>query len=342
MTEYVATRWYRAPEIVLGSNKYSKAVDIWSVGCVLGELIIGKAIFPGKSTIGQVELILDLLGKPKPEDIEAIESESAWNVLNSLNIKQKYSISQSFKGASKTAIDFLKKTLEFNPKKRITVEQALKHPFVEQFHCPEEEIVCDRVIKIPISDEKKLSIKEYQHALYNDILKKKKEQRKRWQQKYLQQLGISADEEKCEEDLLKMAQARRRDEEEKKRQHEKQREYEKEKEYQKQKEYEQQKYQHMKEQQHAQAHHKKYSKEDYQQQYQKQSSKQAYSKNEQMRDHRETMDQQYVKKASKNGEHMKSQSNNAGANNHDGYTGSYYGSRPMSQQSNVKSYYKNK
>ena len=71
MTEYVATRWYRAPEIVLGSNKYSKAVDIWSVGCILGELIIGKAIFPGKSTIGQVELILDLWGKPKPEDIEA-------------------------------------------------------------------------------------------------------------------------------------------------------------------------------------------------------------------------------------------------------------------------------
>ena len=58
-------------------------VDVWSVGCILGELIIGKAIFPGKSTIGQVELILDLIGKPKPEDIDAIDSESAWNVLNS-------------------------------------------------------------------------------------------------------------------------------------------------------------------------------------------------------------------------------------------------------------------
>lgn len=51
LTEYVATRWYRAPEILLGSTKYTKAVDIWSIGCILGELILGKAIFPGVSTI---------------------------------------------------------------------------------------------------------------------------------------------------------------------------------------------------------------------------------------------------------------------------------------------------
>jgi len=51
MTEYVATRWYRAPEILLGSSTYTKAVDIWSIGCILGELVNGKAIFPGTSTL---------------------------------------------------------------------------------------------------------------------------------------------------------------------------------------------------------------------------------------------------------------------------------------------------
>ena len=51
MTEYVATRWYRAPEILLGSKKYTKAIDIWSVGCILGELINKKAVFPGTSTL---------------------------------------------------------------------------------------------------------------------------------------------------------------------------------------------------------------------------------------------------------------------------------------------------
>ena len=51
MTEYVATRWYRAPEILLGSSQYTKAVDVWSIGCILGELVNGKAIFPGTSTL---------------------------------------------------------------------------------------------------------------------------------------------------------------------------------------------------------------------------------------------------------------------------------------------------
>ena len=69
LTEYVATRWYRAPEILLGSTKYTKAVDMWSVGCILGELIIGKAIFPGTSTLNQIERVLELIGKPKDEDI---------------------------------------------------------------------------------------------------------------------------------------------------------------------------------------------------------------------------------------------------------------------------------
>lgn len=51
LTEYVATRWYRAPEILLGSNTYNKSVDIWSIGCILAELITGKSLFPGSSTL---------------------------------------------------------------------------------------------------------------------------------------------------------------------------------------------------------------------------------------------------------------------------------------------------
>ena len=57
-THEVVTLWYRAPEILLGSSKYTKAVDMWSVGCILGEMYFGKAIFPGNSTLNQVERIL--------------------------------------------------------------------------------------------------------------------------------------------------------------------------------------------------------------------------------------------------------------------------------------------
>ena len=74
MTEYVATRWYRAPEILLGSSQYTKAVDVWSIGCILGELVNGKAIFPGTSTLNQIERILGLLGRPTQSDIQAIQS----------------------------------------------------------------------------------------------------------------------------------------------------------------------------------------------------------------------------------------------------------------------------
>lgn len=55
LTDYVATRWYRAPEILLGSTKYTKGVDLWSVGCILGELLGGKPMFPGTSTMNQLQ-----------------------------------------------------------------------------------------------------------------------------------------------------------------------------------------------------------------------------------------------------------------------------------------------
>jgi len=72
LTDYVATRWYRAPEILLGSNKYTKGVDMWSMGCILAELILGKPFFPGTSTLNQLDRVLEITGRPRPEDIDAI------------------------------------------------------------------------------------------------------------------------------------------------------------------------------------------------------------------------------------------------------------------------------
>lgn len=69
MTEYIATRWYRAPEILLGSKKYSKAIDVWSFGCLLGELLRGRPFFPGNSTLNQIERVLTWTGPPSLADI---------------------------------------------------------------------------------------------------------------------------------------------------------------------------------------------------------------------------------------------------------------------------------
>ena len=213
MTEYVATRWYRAPEIVLGSNNYSKAVDMWSVGCILGELIVGKAIFPGKSTVNQIERIVHLLGNPKAEDLTKISSQGDWSIFESLQFKKKYSFSNFFKGASSEIKDFLRKTLTFDPDQRLTVEEALAHPLVEQFRSIEEELVCSNPIVIPIPDNQKLTLAEYRNAIYSDILKKKREQRKKVRRKLLKELGYSEDKNIKDRELMRLIKEKRKKEE---------------------------------------------------------------------------------------------------------------------------------
>jgi len=77
LTEEVATRWYRAPEVLLGSHSYGKPADIWSMGCILAEILIGKPIFPGTSTLNQLERIVAFTGKPSKQEIESLNSETA-------------------------------------------------------------------------------------------------------------------------------------------------------------------------------------------------------------------------------------------------------------------------
>lgn len=67
LTDYVATRWFRAPEILIGSKSYSFGVDLWSIGCMMGEMILGKALFSGTSTINQLEKIVEVLGSPNSQ-----------------------------------------------------------------------------------------------------------------------------------------------------------------------------------------------------------------------------------------------------------------------------------
>jgi len=75
MTDYVATRWYRAPEILLGANSYTFGVDTWAVGCILAEMLLGRPLFPGTSTINQLDKIIELTGYPDEEDLKAIGSQ---------------------------------------------------------------------------------------------------------------------------------------------------------------------------------------------------------------------------------------------------------------------------
>lgn len=130
LTDYVATRWYRAPEILLGSNKYTKGVDMWSLGCILAELLLGKPIFPGTSTLNQLDRVMEITGRPTADDIEAINSPLASTMLESLPATKPKRLRDLFPACSDDALDLLKNLMHFNPSKRLTADQALKHPYV--------------------------------------------------------------------------------------------------------------------------------------------------------------------------------------------------------------------
>ncbi|PAA79458.1 hypothetical protein BOX15_Mlig002513g2 [Macrostomum lignano] len=141
LTEYVATRWYRAPEIMLNSKGYTKSIDIWSVGCILAEMLNNKPLFPGKHYIDQLNLILNILGSPGPEDLACIRNDKARNYLQQQPVRGKRSWQQLFPNADARALDLLDRLLAFNPEKRITVEAALAHPYLEQYYDPQDEPV---------------------------------------------------------------------------------------------------------------------------------------------------------------------------------------------------------
>lgn len=143
LTAYVATRWYRAPEIMLSWREYTNAVDMWSVGCILAEILRRKPLFPGHDYLQQLHLVTDVTGSPSAADISCLNSERAQTfVLQNLMDKKPKMMAELFPHAPVLLRDLLGKMLLFNPTKRITVEEALRHPYLQPLHDPEDEPLC--------------------------------------------------------------------------------------------------------------------------------------------------------------------------------------------------------
>ncbi|XP_065067156.1 mitogen-activated protein kinase 14-like isoform X1 [Rhopilema esculentum] len=139
MTGYVATRWYRAPEIMLNWMHYNQTVDIWSVGCIMAELLTSKVLFPGNDHIDQLTKIMQLVGKPSLDFLAKITSESAISYIKSMPEYKKRPFSEVFIGANPLAIELLEHMLVLDPDHRITSDDAIKHPYLAKYHDPDDE-----------------------------------------------------------------------------------------------------------------------------------------------------------------------------------------------------------
>eukprot|EP00262_Sarcandra_glabra_P007582 TRINITY_DN20473_c0_g1_i1.p1 TRINITY_DN20473_c0_g1~~TRINITY_DN20473_c0_g1_i1.p1 ORF type:complete len:562 (+),score=98.76 TRINITY_DN20473_c0_g1_i1:173-1858(+) len=171
-TDYVATRWYRAPELC-GSffSKYTPAIDIWSIGCIFAEVLTGKPLFPGKNVVHQLDLMTDLLGTPSAEAIARVRNEKARRYLSSMRKKKPIPFSQKFPNVDPLALRLLERMLAFEAKDRPSAEEALADPYFRSLAKVEREPSSQPVTKMEFEFERRRITKEdVRELIYREIL----------------------------------------------------------------------------------------------------------------------------------------------------------------------------
>jgi cyclin-dependent kinase len=127
----VVTLWYRAPDVLLGSRKYSTPIDIWSAGCIFAEMITGRPLFPGKDTNDQLYRIFKLMGTPTEESWPSVSDLPDFKNLSNFPTFSPKTLQEIVPGLDKVGYDLLDQMLRYNPNQRVTAEKGLQHPFFE-------------------------------------------------------------------------------------------------------------------------------------------------------------------------------------------------------------------
>ena len=173
LTDYVATRWYRAPELLLSQGNYGKEVDYWAIGCIMGELVDGNPLFPGENELDQLHCIQKVLGNFTDKQEEMFYSNPLFNGKNLLNVTKPETLEKRYLGKiSKKALSFMKGLLALDPKKRLNGNTVFKHAYFEKLVLADLQKEAEQRIQIQneknTKEEQRLSMK---NKINNELIK---------------------------------------------------------------------------------------------------------------------------------------------------------------------------
>ncbi|KAL8152228.1 hypothetical protein V2J09_009988 [Rumex salicifolius] len=169
MTEYVVTRWYRAPELLLNSSDYTSAIDVWSVGCIYMELMNRTPLFPGRDHVHQMRLLTELLGTPLESDLNFLRNEDARRYIRQMPPQPRQQLARVFPHINPMAIDLIERMLTFDPTRRITVEESLSHPYLARLHDAEDEPICPETFSFDF-ERQAMGEEEMKEMIYQESL----------------------------------------------------------------------------------------------------------------------------------------------------------------------------
>ena len=128
---YICSRYYRAPELIFGATQYTNQIDIWSIGCVIAELILGRPLFPGESPSDQLVEIIKILGTPSKEDIMSMNPQYKEHKFPDIKPTPWEKVFRNRK-TPEFFLDLIDKLLMYNPEKRLSPSQAIQHQFFDE------------------------------------------------------------------------------------------------------------------------------------------------------------------------------------------------------------------
>lgn len=169
MTDYVTMRWYRAPELVMEHRNYTTQIDVWGIGCILGELLGSRPLCQGKDRVNQLDKIIEVIGTPSEEEISAVGSLAAQKYLKKKSYRPATDWAAKYPNATPESLDLLRRMLMFHPDKRVTVEEAMRHPYLTSLHDEADEAIKLELFTFDENEQK--TIMDVKRAIFQESIK---------------------------------------------------------------------------------------------------------------------------------------------------------------------------